>query len=154
LGKNNRAESLPQKQPSDSIKDTKPLRILLAEDNLVNQKVVVRMLEKHGHAVAVAGDGREALGILWQGNFDIVLMDISMPEMDGLEATAAIRKREEGTSEHTPIIALTANAMKSDADACIAAGMDGYIAKPAKETVILEELRRIVRMYGETGIPG
>ncbi|HAH88417.1 MAG TPA: hypothetical protein DCL60_13710 [Armatimonadetes bacterium] len=147
LGKTSKAESLPQKQPGDSSKDTEPLRILLAEDNLINQKVVVRMLEKHGHAVSVAEDGRQVLGILGQREFDIVLMDISMPEMDGFEATAAIRKKESKTGEHTPIIALTANAMKSDADACIAAGMDGYVAKPAKEAVILAELGRIIRMH-------
>jgi len=104
-------------------------RILLAEDNLVNQKVAVRLLEKMDYAVEVAPDGRAAIAAWRSGIFDLILMDCQMPDVDGLEATAAIRN-EEGDSRRIPIVALTANAMKSDADLCRAAGMDGFISKP------------------------
>jgi PAS domain S-box-containing protein len=113
-----------------------PLRILVAEDNPVNQRLVVRMLEKRGHSVALVSNGREALEALACQEFDIVLLDIQMPEMGGLDATAAIRAREReqarsgGPAIHIPIIAITANAMKGDRERCLAAGMDGYIAKP------------------------
>jgi len=107
------------------------LRILVAEDNLVNQRLATRLLEKRGHFVTVAATGCEALAALEKSSFDLVLMDMQMPEMDGFEATAAIRKKEKpGT--HLPIVALTAHAMKGDREKCIAAGMDGYLAKPIR----------------------
>jgi CheY-like chemotaxis protein len=106
------------------------LRILLAEDNAVNQRLVVRLLEKRGDTVLVAGTGREALAALEKEPFDIVLMDVQMPEMDGLEAASLIRERERGAGVHQPIIALTAHAMKGDQERCMAAGMDGYVSKP------------------------
>ncbi len=111
------------------------LRILLAEDNQVNQRLATRLLEKHGHAVALANNGREALAAFDREAFDLVLMDVQMPEMDGFEAAAAIRQRETASGAHTPIIALTAHAMKGDDRRCLAAGMDAYVAKPiqAKE---------------------
>jgi signal transduction histidine kinase/CheY-like chemotaxis protein len=105
-------------------------RILLAEDNLVNQHLVQRVLEKVGHKVVVAGNGVEALETLKRYAFDLVLMDVQMPVMDGIEATRAIRESEAFTGAHIPIIALTAHAMKGDQDRCIAAGMDGYLSKP------------------------
>ncbi len=108
------------------------LRILLAEDGLVNQKVAVSLLEQRGHKVTVANNGQEALVALDQGGFDVVLMDVQMPILDGLEATARIRQREEGSGLHIPIIAMTAHAMKGDRERCLAAGMDGYIAKPIR----------------------
>ena len=108
----------------------KRLRILVAEDNPVNQKLAVRMLEKRGHVVAVAANGKEALDTLSAQAFDLVLMDVQMPEMDGLEATAAIRDREKETGEHVSIIAMTAHALKGDRERCLGAGMDGYISKP------------------------
>jgi two-component system, sensor histidine kinase and response regulator len=110
--------------------ESEPLRVLLAEDNAVNQHLTRKLLEKRGHTVAVAGNGREALTLLEKQSFDLVLMDVQMPEMDGFEATAAIREREKRTSEHLPIIAMTAHAMKGDEERCLGAGMDGYVAKP------------------------
>ncbi len=105
-------------------------RILLAEDNIVNQKLVARLLQKRGHTAVVVNNGREALSILEEQSFDLILMDIQMPEMDGYEATAAIRARESSTGVRLPIVALTAHAMKGDGDQCLAAGMDAYLPKP------------------------
>ncbi|MGH9455713.1 MAG: response regulator, partial [Terriglobia bacterium] len=107
-----------------------PLRILLAEDNPVNQHLAQRLLEKRRHAVTLANNGREALAVLALQTFDVVLMDVQMPEMDGFEATAAIREMEKKTGEHLPIIAMTAHAMKGDEERCLQAGMDSYVAKP------------------------
>jgi len=108
------------------------LRVLLAEDNPVNQRLAVRLLEKRGHHVVVAGNGAEALAAMEKHDFDLVFMDVQMPEMDGLEATAVIRGKEKITGKHQPIIALTAHAMKGDREKCIAGGMDGYLTKPIR----------------------
>jgi signal transduction histidine kinase/ActR/RegA family two-component response regulator/streptogramin lyase len=108
------------------------LRVLLAEDNLVNRVVAVRLLEKRGHRVEVAGNGRDALEATEGGTFDVVLMDLEMPVMSGLEACLAIRSREERTGKHLPIIAMTAHAMIGDRERCLAAGMDGYVSKPVR----------------------
>jgi len=116
---------------SDAVLDLpKGLRILVAEDNLMNQRVVTKLLEKHGCVVTVANDGLEALQILERGNFDVVLMDVQMPVLDGLEATSRQREREKSSGAHIPVLALTAYAMQGDADRCRQAGMDGYVAKP------------------------
>jgi CheY-like chemotaxis protein len=120
-----------------------PARILLAEDNLVNQRVALLMLEKHGHRVTLALNGREALQALQREKFDIVLMDVQMPEVGGFEATAAIRKNEKGTAMHVPVIAMTAHAMKGDEERCLAAGMDAYIAKPIRA----DDLLGIIEAY-------
>jgi signal transduction histidine kinase/DNA-binding response OmpR family regulator len=116
------------------------LKILLAEDNPVNQKLAVRMLEKRGHKVSVAANGREALAALETEAFDLVLMDVQMPDMDGFETTAAIRQRERSTGKHLPIVAMTAHAMKGDDRRCLDAGMDGYLAKPIRS----EELHALL----------
>jgi CheY-like chemotaxis protein/nitrogen-specific signal transduction histidine kinase/HPt (histidine-containing phosphotransfer) domain-containing protein len=106
------------------------LHVLLAEDNPVNQKLAVCLLEKQGHKVEVVDNGRAALARVQERSFDLVLMDVQMPEMDGFEAAAAIRAQEQGTGRHVPIIAMTAYAMKGDRERCLEAGMDGYVSKP------------------------
>jgi CheY-like chemotaxis protein len=116
------------------------LRILVAEDNPVNQRVAIRLLEKDGHVVTIANHGREALAALDRGAFDLVLMDVQMPEMDGFEATRAIRQREAGSDRRLPIVAMTAHAMKGDRERCLAAGMDDYLAKPVQRS----ELDRVL----------
>ena len=131
------APSLPQQQPGR-------LRILVAEDNKVNQLVVVRLLEREGHTVEVAGHGREALEKLQQAHFDLVLMDVQMPVMGGLDAAAAVREAENGTGRHVPIIALTAHAMRGDRERCLAAGMDGYLSKPIRAKELFEQMAALV----------
>ena len=110
--------------------DRPQLRILLAEDNETNQRVAANLLEKHGHSVTVVCNGKEAVAASESESFDLILMDLHMPGMGGLEATGCIRQKEQGTNNHIPIIALTARAMKGDREKCIKAGMDGYISKP------------------------
>lgn len=111
---------------------TPRLRLLLADDNPVNQKLAVGLLEKCGHKVVVVGNGRDALTAFDQQQFDAILMDVQMPEMDGFEATAAIREREKAAGAHIPIVAMTAHAMRGDRERCLAAGMDAYVAKPVR----------------------
>jgi len=128
--------------------DAPKLRLLLAEDNLVNQRLVIRLLEKRGHEVVVANNGKEALRLLDESGgppFDAVLMDVQMPEMDGYEATAAIRSKDEVSGNHTPIIAMTAHAMTGDSERCLEAGMDGYVSKPIRIEHLIGELRRCAR---------
>jgi CheY-like chemotaxis protein len=119
------------------------LRILLAEDNLVNQRLTTRLLEKRGHQVVIATNGREALAALEKGGYDLVLMDIQMPEMNGMEATARIREKEKVAGGHQAIVALTAHAMKGDQELCLAGGMDGYLAKPIRAQELDQILERI-----------
>jgi CheY-like chemotaxis protein len=119
-----------------------PLRILLAEDNPVNQQLAVRLLQKMGHTVAMTGNGKEALEALEKNSYDIVLMDVQMPEMDGFAATAAIREQERSTGNHLPIIAMTARAMKGDRERCLEAGMDDYISKPVHRKELGEVIAR------------
>ena len=136
-----------QAVPSPTTLAIRGMNLLLAEDNLVNQRLAVRVLEKHGHRVTVAENGHEALKTLEQGDFDLVLMDIQMPEMDGLEATRIIRRQERATGTHIPIVALTAHALKSDRDRCFEAGMDDYISKPIN---VHELLAAIGKWAGRT----
>ena len=123
-------------------KGTKKLRVLMAEDNAVNQKIACGVLEKQGHDVTQAWDGCQALAALDRAHFDVVLMDVQMPEMDGFETTAAIRARERDTGRHLPIIAMTAHAMEGDRERCIAAGMDSYLSKPLKVPELIELLEK------------
>jgi signal transduction histidine kinase/CheY-like chemotaxis protein/HPt (histidine-containing phosphotransfer) domain-containing protein len=120
------------------------LSILLAEDNIVNQKLAVLLLERRGHTVTVAGNGNEALAALQKQNFDVCLMDIQMPELNGLETTAAIRSRENGTSRHLPIIAMTAHAIKGDRDICVRSGMDAYLSKPVRADELFHAIESLV----------
>jgi PAS domain S-box-containing protein len=120
------------------------LRLLLAEDNLVNQKLAVRLLEKQGHTVAIAANGIEAICAVERERFDLVLMDVQMPEMDGFEATTVIRAREQGTDRHVPILAMTAYAMKGDRERCLATGMDGYVSKPIQPRELWQAIEQLV----------
>jgi CheY-like chemotaxis protein/HPt (histidine-containing phosphotransfer) domain-containing protein len=120
------------------------LRVLLAEDNAVNQRLAVKLLEKQGHQVVVAGNGNEALAALERDQFDFILMDVQMPEMGGLEATARIRERENATGGHIPIVAMTAHALKGDRERCLEAGMDAYVAKPVQSRTLFEAIESVL----------
>jgi two-component system sensor histidine kinase/response regulator len=120
------------------------LNILLAEDNIVNQKLAVLLLERRGHTVTVAGNGNEALAAHQTQSFDACLMDIQMPELNGLETTAAIRARENGTSRHLPIVAMTAHAIKGDRDICLRSGMDAYLSKPVRADELYHAIESLV----------
>jgi len=120
------------------------LRILLAEDNVVNQRLAVRLLEKRNHVVLVVKNGKDAVAAVETFQFDVVLMDVQMPDMDGLEATAAIRAQERKTGVHVPIIAMTAHAMKGDEERCLAAGMDAYVSKPIHAATLCAAIARLV----------
>jgi CheY-like chemotaxis protein len=130
-----------------SLRETqRPLRVLLAEDNRINQLLAVRLLEKRGHSLVVADNGREAIRALERERFDMILMDIQMPEMDGLEAAAEIRKKEKGTGRHVPIVALTAHAMQEDRERCLDVGMDAYLAKPFSSGELFETIEKLLPM--------
>ncbi|HET7218467.1 MAG TPA: response regulator [Vicinamibacterales bacterium] len=124
-----------------------PLRILLAEDNVVNQKVAMGLLQKNGHTVMVAANGLEALAALDAMTFDLVLMDMQMPEMGGAEAMAAIRDREKQTGAHMPIVALTAHALKGDRERCLESGADGYVPKPISPAMLFREIDLVLKRH-------
>jgi two-component system sensor histidine kinase/response regulator len=129
-------------------------RLLLAEDNEVNQKFAVRSLTKAGHTVILANNGQEAVDLWAAEPFHAVLMDIQMPVLDGYDATEEIRRRETAAGHHTPIIAMTAHAMKGDKEKCLAAGMDGYVTKPIKSKVMLAEIARVLAVFPPQGDSG
>jgi CheY-like chemotaxis protein len=131
--------------PACSSAETPALSILLAEDNIVNQALVKALLRSRGHGVTVANNGREVLSLLDGQPFDLILMDIQMPEMDGLQATVEIRQRESRTGEHIPIVAMTAHVMEGDRERCLEAGMDEYISKP----ISVKELLALIARIGE-----
>jgi CheY-like chemotaxis protein len=122
---------------------TVPLRILLVEDNLVNQRLALRLLEKRGHVVILARHGKEAVEEFKKRPFDLILMDIQMPEMDGFEATAEIRALEAQHGGRIPIMAMTAHAMQGDRERCLAAGMDGYVSKPVRPEDLFRQIERL-----------
>jgi PAS domain S-box-containing protein len=148
-----RASSLSAAAKTRARAARQPLRVLLAEDNPVNQEVALRLLERRGHSVIVAENGRQALTAIERHRFDLVLMDVQMPEMGGLEATQLIREKEKSTGEHLPILAMTAHAMQGDRERCIAAGMDGYLAKPIDPKSFLQTVEGISQRaeQSETG---
>ncbi len=121
-----------------------PLNILVAEDNKVNQTVARKSLGKRGHQVTIAANGREVLTQWESGDFDLILMDVEMPELDGMEATTRIREKEKASGGHVPIIAMTAHALRGDRERCLAAGMDGYVSKPLRAKVLEEEIIAVV----------
>jgi two-component system, sensor histidine kinase and response regulator len=129
------------------------LEILLAEDSLVNQKLAVALLEDEGHTVTVVNNGREACARVESGKFDIVLMDVQMPEMDGLEATTRIRFREKQTKAHIPVIAMTAHALKGDRERCLEAGMDAYVSKPIRADELFEAIGSLLPTPPEEAVP-
>jgi PAS domain S-box-containing protein len=146
-------ESPPGSTPLSAVEATAPaqaapgrrsLRVLLVEDNEVNQSLAIKVLQKRGHTVVVACDGRQAVALHERHSPDLILMDIQMPEMDGFAATAAIREREKLTGGHVPIVALTAHAMKGDRDRCLAAGMDAYLSKPLRANELFQAMARVV----------
>ncbi len=139
--------------PADAPADQgRSLRILVVEDGLTNRKLAVGLLERRGHVVSVAEDGQLALACLEHETFDVILMDVQMPVMDGLEATREIRQRERRTGGHTPIIAMTAHALKGDQERCLEAGMDGYLAKPVRAKDLYETIEAVLAQL-VTGTP-
>jgi CheY-like chemotaxis protein len=136
------AEAAPSLASQPVVMARTALRVLLVEDSLFNQRLAVALLEKRGHRVVVAHNGREAVDLFFRQPFDRVLMDVQMPEMDGLEATQVIRQREARTSSHVPIIAMTAQAMTGDRERCLAAGMDEYLTKPIRADLLYEILEK------------
>ncbi len=125
-------------------KKDKKYNVLLAEDNVINQKLVVRILEKNGFEVSVVSNGEEAVSLVEKEKFDLVLMDVQMPKMDGIKATALIREKEKSTASHIPIVALTAHALKGDRERCLEMGMDDYLSKPIRQEELLITLNRIL----------
>jgi CheY-like chemotaxis protein len=139
----------PKAQPMKE-KPARPMKILVVEDNRVNQRLILALLGKRGHTTAVAGNGVEALAAIEQDSFDLVLMDIQMPEMDGLEAVRRIRKAEAATGLRLPVVAMTARAMAGDREAILAAGMDDYLEKPVQ----MERLDKVLQWASSAGPSG
>jgi len=154
LGSRVEAVKPPELVANDSPrKEKRLLRVLLAEDNVVNQRLATRMLEKQGHFVVVTGDGVKALRALEHGHFDLVLMDVQMPLMDGVEATAAIRKKERGSGQHIPIVAMTAHAMSGDRERFLASGMDGYVSKPVHSQELFAVIEGVLSLSAARPLP-
>jgi CheY-like chemotaxis protein len=126
-----------------AVDERQACQVLVAEDNVINQKVVTRLLEKRGYHVTIAEDGHAALRLLQARQFDLVLMDVQMPNLDGLEATRLVREKERETGRHMPIIATTAHALKGDEERCYTAGMDAYLTKPLRA----DELFAVIESY-------
>jgi signal transduction histidine kinase/response regulator RpfG family c-di-GMP phosphodiesterase len=144
FGRRTTTDAQPAAPAMTPTRAARSLRVLVAEDNKVNQRVAEHLLERRGHRPVVAANGAEAIGVLAKEPFDLVLMDLQMPEMDGFEATAAIRELERGTGQRIPIVALTAHAMEGDRQRCLDADMDGYVSKPIKAVELFEVIDRVV----------
>jgi CheY-like chemotaxis protein len=127
--------------------ERRKLKILLVEDNAVNQQLAMRLLEKRGHTVAVAENGMRALELLANDQFHLALMDVQMPEMDGFETAARIRSQEKGNGGHLPIIAMTALTMKGDRERCLEAGMDDYVLKPIQFKELFSAIDRVLTVF-------
>jgi CheY-like chemotaxis protein len=136
---------LPAAEIEEQARDIAGLRVLVAEDNLVNQRLISRLLEKMGHQVVVASDGIAVLQILKEGEVDLIAMDMQMPILDGIETTRKIRAGERGSAKHVPIVAMTANAFE-DRRKCSKAGMDGFVVKPVSAQSIREEMDRVLAL--------
>jgi CheY-like chemotaxis protein len=144
LAKGTQSAGPAQAAPPAAREPRASLRVLLVEDNPVNQMMAKRLLQRWGHDVVLAENGREAVAAHAQEKFDVILMDVQMPEMNGFEATAAIRAAEGRSSDGTPIIAMTAHAMKGDRERCLAGGMDDYVSKPINPTVLSDVIDRVL----------
>jgi CheY-like chemotaxis protein len=131
----------------------RPLDVLLVEDGVVNQKLAIRLLEKKGHRVTLACNGKEALDMLEQRRFDLVLMDLQIPEMGGLEATAILREREKETGRRVPVVAMTAHALRGDEERCLQAGMDGYVSKPIQPARLWEVMSAVLDQTSPCAAP-
>ncbi|HWE49632.1 MAG TPA: ATP-binding protein [Bryobacteraceae bacterium] len=139
----NRTAALREPEDPDVDSAQYPLRILVAEDHPINQQIILRILQKYGHFAVLAPDGREVLKAMTLDHFDLILMDVQMPVMNGLEAAKAIRRAERDSGRHIPIVAMTAHAMKGDRDLCLDSGMDDYISKPVRVRELLDTLHRL-----------
>ncbi len=135
--------AVPTDRPAGEMQPRARVRVLLAEDNRINQMLAQRLLERWGHEVVLAETGLQALAAHARQTFDVILMDIQMPEMGGFEATAAIRVAEDGLSHRTPIVAMTAHAMKGDRERCLAEGMDDYLSKPIDRALLFDVIERV-----------
>src|SRR5262249_45987970 len=124
---------------------SRPIRVLVAEDNALNQQVVRHLLARQGHTVQIAKDGQETLEALEQGCFDLLLLDVHMPELDGFRVIETLRRNERDTNRHLPVVALTARSMKGDRERCLAAGMDDYLAKPIRGKELFAAIERVRR---------
>jgi signal transduction histidine kinase/CheY-like chemotaxis protein len=140
-------------RPSAAELQERPMRILVAEDNLINQKLALKQLERLGHSVVVANNGKEAVALHEKGDLDLILMDVQMPEMGGLEATTIILLREQATGEHLPIIALTAMAFAGDVEHCLNAGMDDYLSKPFEADKLKSTIAEVLARLNPTRAP-
>jgi two-component system sensor histidine kinase/response regulator len=134
---------------NEPMRKMRPLKILVAEDSLVNQKLTEGLLRKFGHTITVVNNGREAIAAVISEPFNLVLMDVQMPEMDGLEATATIRARESQSGGHIPIVAMTAHAMEGDRQRCLNAGMDAYVSKPIRANQLFDTIEAVVGISAE-----